>query len=65
MTIFTITPRHQCYPLEACGVCCLDVTGGEIALLKILINKGFSGLEDFVPEVYWYFLTLETPVFMY
>jgi hypothetical protein len=43
----------------------IDVKGREIGLIKILINKGFSGLEDFVPKVYWYFLTLETPVFMY
>ena len=31
-----------------CGVCSVAVKGGEIALLKILINKGFPDIAFFV-----------------
>ena len=34
------------------GVCRLDVKGGEIGLLKSLINKGFSRVMDFLPDVW-------------
>jgi hypothetical protein len=41
----------------------IDVKGGEIGELKILINKGFSRLDDFLPDVWQCLLTLEILIF--
>lgn len=47
------------------GVCCLDVKCREIGLLKTLINKGFSRLEDFLPNIWRRLLTLRILIFIY
>jgi hypothetical protein len=44
-------------------VCRLDVKGGEIGLFKTLINKGFSRLEDFLPDLWQCLLTFGNPYF--
>ena len=43
----------------------VDVKGREIGLIKILINKGFTRLKDFLPDVWQCPLTLEILVFVY
>jgi len=43
----------------------VDVEGGEIGVFKTLINKGFSRLEDFLPDVWQCLLTSEILVFVY
>ncbi len=42
----------------------IDVEGGEIGVFKTLINKGFSRLKDFLPNVWQCLLTLETLIFV-
>ena len=49
----------------SCGDGCIDVKGREIGLLKTLINKGFSRLKDFLPNVWQCLLTSQTLIFVY
>jgi hypothetical protein len=57
--------RHQYTPLVACGVRGIDVKSGEIGVFKTLINKGFSRLEEFLPDVWQCLLTFEILIFVY
>lgn len=43
----------------------IDVKGGKIGVFKILINKGFPRLKDFLSNVWQCLLTLEILVFVY
>jgi hypothetical protein len=43
----------------------IDVKSGEIGVFKILINKGFSRLEEFLPDVWQCLLTFEILIFVY
>ena len=57
--------RHQFHQLDPCGVRDIDVKGREIGLIKILINKGFTRLKDFLPDVWQCLLTLGILIFVY
>jgi hypothetical protein len=43
----------------------IDVKSGEIGVFKTLINKGFSRLKDFLPDVWQCLLTLGILIFVY
>jgi len=43
----------------------IDVKGREIEVFKTLINKGFSRLGDFLPDLWQCLLTLEILIFVY
>lgn len=42
----------------------IDVKSGEIGVFKTLINKGFSRLKDFLPNVWQCLLILKILIFV-